>query len=262
MKKSSLGIFILSMFLISCSKSVYLNNMLPEIPYDAQSTELLIRKGDQLSITVTAKNAEVAAPFNVHSGMSYKISEDSKISTVRTGDATNVQGGYIVDDFGSIQFPVLGDLSINNMTCREVESLISEKLVQNKYIEEPVVRVDVYDAKITVMGEVASKGMLSLSSKGMNLLDAISLSGGLTNNAATNKVKVIRQREGTRIMYETDICSTELLESPCFALQQNDIVYVQPRSAQVTDREERGLRIFSVTTGLASLVISLLLLLK
>lgn len=244
MTKCSFGIFILSLFLVSCSKNVYLENMLPDLPYDGPTLELKIQKGDQLVIVVNAKNAEVAAPFNIHSGVTYKVSDEARIMTGRSENIVSDQIGYIVSESGLIDFPILGELKVQGLTCLELEELIKKRLIKDKYIAEPLVQANILNAKIDVMGEVGRPGALSLNRKGMNLLQALSLSGGLTNNGIAGRVRVIRQVGGVRTMYEADVRTTELFDSPCFVLQQNDLVYVLPRSGRMSYGGEKGLSFF------------------
>lgn len=262
MKRCSLGILLLCLFMGSCSKVVYLDNMVPEDPYFALTSELKIRKGNKLSIVVNSKNPEVAAPFNVNSGVSYQVAGNGEVSTARNLVSSSMNNGYRVDESGMIDFPILGRLFIGDLTCDEISELIETRLIKEQYIDDPTVIVTMLDMKIIVMGEVQRNGSIPIDGDGMNLLEAITLSGGITQNAAPNKVCVLRKEEGVLRKYQTDIRSTDLFKSPCYSLQQDDVVYVLPRSAKITVKEERGWRIFSVGTGLASLVISLLVLLK
>lgn len=262
MRKSSLGIFFLSLVLGACSKTVYLQDMIPEKPYEVLHHELRVRQGDRLSIIVNSKNPEMAAPFNIYSGVSYQVSGEGDILTGQSGNFSSNLNGYYVDKDGMIDFPVLGRLKVEGLTSEELANEVKMRLIASKYIDDPIVTVDFSDTRITVMGEVVKNGTIPLNSKGLNLLEALTLSGGLTSNADPEKITVIRTEQEGRTMYETDIRSTEIFTSPCFALQQNDIIYVQPRSAKKTDGEERGWRYYTLGTGLVGLLVSLMVLFK
>ena len=262
MRKISFGLLVLSLILASCSKVVYLENMVPELAYDVHTTELKIRKGDRLSIIVNSKNPEVAAPFNIHSGVSYQVSGDGEISERKSMNTLSAAGGYVVDELGMIDFPILGKISVETLTAASLAEEVQGLLITKKYIDDPIVKVEFNDVKITMMGEVVNNKIISLNGKGLNLLEAITLSGGLTSNAATHKISVIRMQEGVRKMYVADLHSTELFKSPCFVLQQDDIVYVQPLSAKITAMEDRILRYWAVGTGLVTTIISLLILMQ
>lgn len=262
MKKISWGLILLSLILTSCSKVVYLENMDQGCAYLSDSQELVVRKGDRVSIFINSKNPEVAAPFNIHSGMSYQVSGDGQVSSSHNTNPMPIKGGYKVDEFGKIDFPILGELYVEHMTTKKIEEMVKSSLIDNKYIDDPIVTVDFLDVKITVMGEVVRNGAIPLSDKGLNILEAISLSGGITRNAAVSKVTVFRLEDGGRRKYEADIRSVELFRSPCFALQQDDIVYIQPESAKMTDKEERGWRYWGISSGIVNLAVSLLILFR
>lgn len=262
MKTCKLGLLFLSFFLMSCSKLIYLDNMIPERDYITPSLELKIHKGDKLSILVNSKNPEIAAPFNIYSAISYQVTGNGEVSTKQNFNSSSTENGYLVNEQGMIDFPFLGRIAVVDLTCEELSRLIEKRLIAEQYIDDPIVDVNLSNLKVTVMGEVQKNGVIPLNHSGMNLLEAITLSGGTTQNAALDKVCVIRREDGSLKMYKTDIRSTELFQSPCFALQQNDMIYIYPRSAKVTSSEERGWRILSIGTGITSLIISLLAFLK
>ena len=78
----------------------------------------------------------------------------------------------------------------------------------------------------------------------------------------TNEVAVIREENGTRKMYLNDIEKVALFESPTFHLKQNDIVYVKPRTAVTTPREDMTWRYIGMFTGLTTLVFTMLAVFK
>lgn len=91
----------------------------------------------------------------------------------------------------------------------------------------------------------------------MTLLEAIANAGDLTAKARIDRVAVIRETGGERQMFMHDLRNTELFESPCFYLQQNDIVYVEPKYRK-KDSEDRGWQIgttlLSVVTAICSII--------
>ncbi|MGL5920232.1 MAG: polysaccharide biosynthesis/export family protein [Bacteroidales bacterium] len=262
MNKFNLGILLLSLLFLSCSKTVYLSDMQLQTSYTSPSLELKIQEGDQLTIFVNAKNPEVAAPFNIHSGITYQVSDEKRLKTEKNTTPGLDQNACIVGKNGKINFPIIGEIYAKNLTCEDLEYLLKNHLISGNYIKDPLVRVNIINSKIDVMGEITRPGTIALPRTGMNILQAISQSGGLTNNALAGKVRVIRQVAGVRTMYEADICSTELFESPCFVLQQNDLVYILPRSGKMSYRGEKGVSFISTAISVASLIVSIFVLIK
>ncbi|MEI5985191.1 MULTISPECIES: polysaccharide biosynthesis/export family protein [Sphingobacterium] len=262
MKKIIFGISVFTLLLLnSClvsKKVVFVEDMSPNLQYEMEKIPpLKIQANDRLSIQVGSKNPELAAPFNNESGL-YTVDEKGAI-------LSNVVGsdrGYLVDQNGNIEFPILGTLNVEGKSIDEIKNLIKSRLEGDKILNDATVKVELTNLKIIMMGEVGGIGILNVPDGQINLLEAITRSGGLTNNAMTNEVAVIREENGTRKMYLNDIEKVALFESPTFHLKQNDIVYVKPRTAVTTPREDMTWRYIGMFTGLTTLVFTMLAVFK
>lgn len=262
MNKFILGLALFSIILLnSCvsKKVVYVQDMIPDTEYPvAEAPALRLQKNDRVSIQVSAKSLELAAPFNTVAG-TYKVGTDGSIST-GVDQSSNAQG-YLIDREGNIAFPVLGNLHVEGLTLEEVRDLVRDKLINNKLINEPIVKVEILNFKISIAGAIGNR-VFEVPDGRMTLLEAITKAGGLTLNAAPDKVTVIREEDGVRRKIVTNIESQEVFNSPAYYLKQNDIVYIEPRNAEVTPREDRFWRYFGVGTGLLGTVISVLTLIR
>ena len=90
---------------------------------------------DQLTITVHTSDPVVSHPFNLT--VSRTLSADGGLSN----GAGSLQG-YLVDNDGYINFPIVGRIYVQGLTKRECEALIEEKIAP--YLaktERPVVTV-------------------------------------------------------------------------------------------------------------------------
>lgn len=96
----------------------------------------------------------------------------------------------------------------------------------------------------------------------ISILEAITKVGGLSPNADPNKITVIREEDGVRRKIVTNIQSQEIFNSPAYYLQQNDIVYIEPKSAEVTPKEDRFWRILGIGMGATGVIVSVLTLIK
>ncbi|MDV3665872.1 sugar transporter [Elizabethkingia anophelis] len=233
--------------------------MQPDSEYPiAEAPALRLQKNDRISIQVSAKSLELAAPFNTVAG-AYKVGVDGNVTT-GVDQSANAQG-YLIDREGNIAFPVLGNLHVEGLTLEEVRDLVRNKLINNKLINEPIVKVEILNFKISIAGAIGNR-VFEVPDGRMTLLEAITKAGGLTLNAAPDKVTVIREEDGVRRKIVTNIESQEVFNSPAYYLKQNDIVYIEPRNAEVTPREDRFWRYFGVGTGLLGTVISVLTLIR
>lgn len=260
MNRITLGMLLLSMVaLSSCvtsKKMVYVKDLQPDTLYRvADLPPLLVQKNDRISIEVSAKNPELAVPFNTAGG-SYSVNEDGSLNT-GTDRPTNAKG-YLVDREGNIAFPVLGTLQLEGLSIEEVKDLVSNRLKEEKYIDKPIVKVELLNLKINIMGEVIKVGLLEVPDSRITLLEAISRAGGLTLNAVPRNVTVIREENGQRKRIETDIESVKLFDSPAYYLKQNDIVYVQPKVAARSVAEQRTWQYISTILGSIALIFSVI----
>ena len=147
-----------------------------------------------------------------------------------------------MDVDGCIDFPILGKLYVEGMTVSQVKDLISSRIVEGAYMKDPLVAIEFLNFKYTVLGAVNSNGTYSVDGDRITLLEAIAKAGDLNAKARIDRVAVIREVNGQRQMYMHDLRSKDLFNSPCFYLQQNDIVYVEPKYRK-KDNEDRGWQI-------------------
>lgn len=255
-----LGTLTLFTSCLTPKKVVYFEDMQTDSLYKAlPQVEIRIKKEDKLSIVVKSKNPELAAPFNLEMG-AYQVNTDGEISS--SSVSSSKEKGYVVSQTGDIEFPVLGVIHVEGLTKNELAGLIKQRLIAEDLINDPLVTVDVLNLRIAVMGEVNKVGVVPVTDGRITLLEALSRAGGLTNNGRTDHVVIVREEGQTRKMIVADLGSVSVFDSSAFYLQQNDVVYVQPRFARTTDTESRNWRYYTSSMGLISLVVSLFVLFK
>ncbi len=220
-----------------------------------EAYEVRIHKDDLLSIMVNSRNPELALPFNMPL-LTFQLGS----SQVYTGQQRVL--GYLVDSEGYIDFPILGKIKVDGLTRLQLTNLIKNRLIEEDLIKDPVVTVQMLNFKISVMGEVARPGSFSITSDRVTLLEALSMAGDLTIYGKRDRVAVIREVNGKRTILYHDLRSADLFRSPCYYLQQNDIVYVEPNRAKIGQSEINQnnsvgvwLSAVSVLTSIVSIII-------
>lgn len=214
---------------------------------------IIIQPKDQLSIVVSSKNPELVAMFNLPV-VSYQAG-----SEFETGTSQQRLMGYVVDNNGQIEFPVLGTLDVAGLTRWELSEKITKMLIDQKLLSDAVVIVEFLNFKVSVIGEVAAPGTYGIQGDKVTVLQAISMARDLTIFGERENVTVIRERDGERVFYEINLCDVNLFKSPAYYLQQNDIVYVQPNKnkARQSTVDDKGLRMTSIFVSGGSLLVSL-----
>ena len=233
MKKNSCFILVLLVALMtSCSapknvaylqNSDYVDLSQSEYLYDAK-----IMPKDVLTITVNTVNPEASAPFNLIV-RSTLTSTSSNIAT--SGGSLQT---YLVDNEGGIDFPVIGYIKVGGLTKRECEKLIHDKV--KPYLnaaENPVVTVRMSSYSISVLGEVNRPGSYQVSREKINILEALAQAGDLTIYGVRERVKLIREdAQGHKQIHTVNLNDANILTSPYYYLQQNDILYVEPNKVK------------------------------
>ncbi len=245
------------LLLTSCARKriVYLQDMEMGVRYPINlKYEAVVHRDDRLSITVSCKNPELAIPFNIYGG-TFKVGSDGNV----TADASTRinEKGYRVDVDGNIDFPILGKLHVEGLKVGEVRDLIKNKIIEGEYMKDPLVAIEFLNFKYTVLGAVGRNGTFSVDGDRITLLEAIANAGDLSAKAKIDRVAVIREIDGERQMFMHDLRSKDLFESPCFYLQQNDIVYVEPKYRK-KDNEDRGWQIGTTMLSIVTAVTSIL----
>lgn len=217
-----------AVFLTACTstkKIIYLQDVVPLKQQEIeQKYEVIIHSDDLLAIMVNSRDQELAMPFNMPM-VTYQL------GTLGSSGQQRVLG-YLVDTDGNIDFPILGEIHVEGMTRMQLTELIKNKLIEDDLIKDPIVTVQFLNFKISVMGEVGRPGSFTISGDRITLLEALSMAGDLTIYGRRDRVGVIRENNGKRTILFHDLRSAEIFNSPCYYLQQNDIVYVEPNKAK------------------------------
>ena len=221
----------------------------------SQTYKTIIRPGDLLNITVTAWDPSVVPPFNPPV---YAYAQQGDLPVAASASMYN----YLVDKEGFINFPVIGKVKVENFTCLGLAEELQQKI--SKYVTDPLVNVQITNFKVSVMGEVARPGALTVRNDRMSVLDAIGLVGDLTINANRKNILLIREDNGVKTFARLDLTNPELFTSPYYYMQQNDILYVEPnkakqRNSRYSQAQQYSITVFSSILSAISVITTVIL---
>ena len=252
--KSVLSLCFCILLMASCTsyKSVpYLQN--PEAVNNYQETlpmyDAKIMPKDLLTITVNTSDPEASAPYNLAVQTSMNVASNRNLTT------QPVLQQYLVSNEGTIDFPVLGRLNVLGLTKGQAEDMIRERLAPH-FTEMPIVTVRMSNYKISVLGEVARPGTFTVSNEKVNIFEALAMAGDLTVWGVRDNVKLIREdAAGKREVITLNLNKTDIITSPYYYLQQNDILYVTPNKTQAKNSGigQSTTMWFSITSTIVSL---------
>ena len=214
--------------------------------YDAR-----IMPKDQITISVNTTNSEASLPFNLLLQNAYQQGR-----TISSGAGGTLMP-YLVDNQGFINFPIVGKLHVGGLTKSEAEKLVTEKI--RPYMaesENPVVTVTMASYSVSVLGEVNRPGTFQVSREKITILEALAQAGDLTIYGVRDRVKLIREdATGKKEIHTLNLNDADIVNSPYFYLQQNDILYVEPNKVKAQNSSVGSMTTlwFSATSILISL---------
>ncbi|WP_018630754.1 polysaccharide biosynthesis/export family protein [Niabella aurantiaca] len=221
--------------------------------------ELIIQKNDQLAIQVysdyfpdpldpqTNKNPDLLYNQPLPGG-------GATTGTSTTANNTSTTGGYLVDGAGNIDFPRLGKIHAEGLSKKQLEAEIKKRLTTPvELLKNPTVLIRFQTYKIITVGEFNSPQVLNIPTEKVNIFEAISMSGGITEWGQKDRVKVIREQDGKREMGIVDLSSENVFASPYYYLRQNDILLIDPIDDKAKAKDEaRTLSRFTFATSIVS----------
>ena len=187
-----------------------------------QDVEINSRVKAALQYRTVIHDIETALPFNTPMiGLGQ--------NNTRTGN--DQLYGYLVDTDGTIDFPVLGKIKVEGLSRTELAAKLKKEL--SNYLKNPIVTIQYLNFKVTVLGEVKAPGSYKVNSERVSIFDALGMAGDLQINAKRKNVLVMREDGDEKVFAQLDLTSENIIHSPFFYLQQNDVVYVEPNKARI-----------------------------
>lgn len=235
--------------LASCSTSKEVTYLQDVDSYTTQALEQtagipdqIIMPGDMIDITILATDRTSVQPFN------RRIVETGVVSA-NSQNAEEVNY-YLVDNTGNINMPVLGRIYVQGMTKTQLEDYVRDQIYPKYILEKPSVTVRFKNFRISVLGDVVKPNSYIIPNERVNVLEAIALAGDLNITGRRDNVLLIRTNvDGSRTTTRLNLNDKDIIMSPYFYLQQNDVLYVEPNSSKAATA--------TVVPPTASLIISI-----
>lgn len=235
---------VLLIFVSSCvtSKEIIYFQDEPVTKSNAMSANsaIIYKPNDLLFISVGG-DKDAVAPFNLPA-ISYSASD-------LTANGELKMPTYLIDNDGNIEYPVLGTVKLAGLTRMQATALLKNKLTE--YVKEPIVNIRLINFTVTVLGEVNAPGTFTIEDERISLTEALGMAGDLTIHGKRETVFLIRENNGEKQFTQFDLTSVNVVNSPNYYLQQNDVLYVQPNKAKVRSasyNQNNGIIISAVGT--------------
>jgi polysaccharide export outer membrane protein len=229
MKKYAILLPLLLIFTASCTQQkqlVYLQGLDKTKDsefFQTQRGDYHIQNQDILYIQILSMNQEINEVINNFS---------SRYSQSLFQNETSLYiNGYVVNDSGYINIPVLGLVKVLDRTVNDASKLIQERADQ--FLKGATVIVKLISFKFTVLGEVSNPGVYRNYNNQLTVLEAIGMAGDITDFGDRRNILVVRPTNNGTETYRMNLLDKKILESKAFFLLPNDIVYVEPIKSKI-----------------------------
>ena len=246
-------IILASFFLASCSTKnqlVYLkdSDIFNVNKVDYSTLKNNIEAGDILNIIVKTIVPEASMPYNTVSANS--ISKSNL-------DILKIEG-YLVDVYKMINYPVLGEISVKDLSIYQLENKIAQLLLEGGHLTDHTVKIRRLNSKFTVLGEVRNPGTFSYFDEKLNLFQALGYAGDLTIMGERKDITIIREKNEVRKIHKIDLTKINILTEPYYHIKNNDVIIINPNYSQVKSAGFIGSS--SSIASISSLLLSITLL--
>jgi polysaccharide export outer membrane protein len=209
-----------------------------------------LQVNDILKIEITSLEMKASLPYNKN-----LLSGSSGVNL-----GLMQLNGYLVSNNKTINFPILGEISVEEKNALDLENYLKNRLESENHLIKPNVTVRLLNSKVTILGEVTNPGTFNFTEKNISLLQAIGLAGDLTIDGNRKDIILIRQLDGKRVYANLDLTSADWLTGPYQNIQPNDVIIVSPNSKKIKSAGLIGN--ISTVLSIASILLSSIILIR
>jgi polysaccharide biosynthesis/export protein len=232
------------------SDTAIMRNMSSEL-YEAR-----IKPKDLLSIIVVTSASNASRIYN--------LLVPQMTEATNTIYSPPTMQAYLVDNDGNITFPILGKIMVAGHTCKELEAQLQKTLEPQFSKEHPIITIRIINYSVNILGEVSKPGKYISANERLTIFEGLALAGDMTIYGQRNNVKVLRESaNGFKTFIPVNLNDKNIIYSPAYFLEQNDVVYIEPnkaksRAANIGTAETLSVSATTILLSLASLVINIL----
>ena len=171
--------------------------------------------------------------------------------------------GFTVDLRGNIKVPQLGEFDVLNLTVEDIENVIKKRLLEQEFNEfaNIFVTVKLAGLRYTTLGEINSTGSQVLFQERATILEAIANAGDIPIEGNKKEVRILRQYPHGQEIHRLDLTDVNVMHSPYYYIQPNDIIIVDPLKQKSWGIGTNGLQTVTTVLGILTVITSTALLL-
>ncbi|MFT5628795.1 MAG: polysaccharide export outer membrane protein [Dokdonia sp.] len=172
--------------------------------------------------------------------------------------------GFTVDLHGNIRIPSMGKVNVLGYNTEEIEEVLKNRLLKEQFKETAniFVTVKLSGLRYTANGEVGSPGTMTVFQERVNIFEAIANVGEIPVTGNKKEVQIIRQYPQGQQIHTIDLTDINVLKSPYYYIQPNDIIYVKPLPQKSWGTGTTAVQTLGTIVTVLSLVATTILLIR
>ncbi|MAB47536.1 MAG: sugar transporter [Flavobacteriaceae bacterium] len=249
--------------LIIALSCIFISSCIPH-----KDTIYLQNKGNAVNDTIPYNLSEVQKPYRIQIddilNIRIKVLDQNNTQIFNPIGEANLNAdsaerayfdGFTVDIHGNIRIPNLGILNVLGYTVEEIEKLIEQKLLDEQFKETANIFVTVKLAglRYTATGEIGNPGTITLFKERVNIFEAIANAGEIPLTGNRKEVMIIRQYPQGQKIHSLDLTDVNVMKSPYYYIQPNDMIYVKPLKQKSIGTGETAVSSISTIATIVSL---------
>lgn len=164
--------------------------------------------------------------------------------------------GYSVDKDGNIEIPFVGTIQVGNKTLSEIKAELD--LEFKNYVTDAAITVKLVNNYVSILGEVELPGRYRLTKEQINIFEAISMAGDITDYGNRQKVLLIRPSPYGPNIKEFTLRDRSIFASDYYYVMPNDVIYIVPFKGKAFQVNSSVYSLFFTTITSALAVIAFL----
>jgi polysaccharide export outer membrane protein len=206
---------------------------------DSSSEDYKISPNTSISVTILSRSGSAIIEATTGGGDNFRLNNLNNNNT------------FVIDNNGMVELPLIGNHNLSGMSILEAQNYIEKELL--KFIVDPFCIVKVTNRYcIYFNGSGSQASVIGLNQFNTSLIDVIAMGGGISERGNSSKVKVIRKVNGQQNVFLFDLSTIDAARFTNFAIQTEDIIYVEPMPRYSTE-------LLSLVTPVISLLSSTVL---
>jgi polysaccharide export outer membrane protein len=199
----------------------------------------IIQKNDYLNVKILTNQGEKLIDPNLELN---KGGGGAREETLR----------YLVKSDGKVNLPMVGEVFLEGFTIAQADSVLS--LTYTRYYQGVFVITTILNKRVFVLGPLGGK-VIPLLNENTNLIEVITLYGGIPENGKAYNIRVIRGDLKNPNVNIVDLSTIQGLRSASMDVYPNDIIYIEPVRKLLIEAIRDITPVLSIIVSVSSILI-------